>query len=78
MVLIGMFVTVQTTQHLIGQTATIYAFFCWGLDGVVHEGYLIMCSLATACVGKALWKKYENKNSGQHNFQIDLGIALMN
>jgi hypothetical protein len=29
-------------------------------------------------IGKPEWKKYKSKNQGCHDFQIDLGIALLN
>jgi hypothetical protein len=48
------------------------------LDRVVHAVYVIVCFLAKVGVGKADWGRNNNKNNGQHDFQIDLGIALMN
>jgi len=29
-------------------------------------------------IGKPEWKKYRDKNQGRHDFQIDLGISLLN
>ena len=39
---------------------------------------MVVCFLAKANIGDAKWKKYLDKNSGRHDFQIDLEIALMN
>ena len=52
--------------------------FCWGLDRVVHAVYVVVCFLAKAGVGKCEWGRYDDKHHGRHDFQIDLGIALMN
>jgi hypothetical protein len=51
--------------------------FCWGWDRVVHAVYVFVCFLAKGGVGKAGWRRYDNKNSGQHDFQINLGIGLV-
>ena len=51
--------------------------FCWGLDRVVHTCYVIVCYLATAGVGNREWKKYKMRKNGRHDFQIDLGLALI-
>jgi hypothetical protein len=40
--------------------------------------YVVVCFLAKGGVGKKEWRRYDDKNQGQHDFQIDLGIALMN
>jgi hypothetical protein len=34
--------------------------------------------LAEQGIGKPEWKKYRDKYEGRHNFQIDLGISLLN
>jgi hypothetical protein len=34
--------------------------------------------LAEQGIGKPEWKKYRDKNQGRHDFQIDLGISLLN
>jgi hypothetical protein len=52
--------------------------FCWGLDRVVHAVYVLVCFLAKGGIGKTEWGRYNNKNNSQHDFQIDLEIALMN
>ena len=51
--------------------------FCWMLDRVVHAIYVIVCHL-TSEGNRPDWKKYSNKNEGRKNFQIDLGILLLN
>ncbi len=52
--------------------------FCWALDRVVHEVYVIVCFLAKGGVGKKERRHNDNKSNGRHDFQIDLGIALIN
>jgi hypothetical protein len=52
--------------------------FCWGLDRVVHAVCIVVCFLAKGGVGKREWGRYDDKNNGWHDFQIDLAIALMN
>ena len=52
--------------------------FCWVLDRVVHAVYVILCFLAKGGVGKKEWRHNDNKHNGRHDFQINLGIALMN
>ncbi len=52
--------------------------FCWAMDQVVHAQHSIMIFLAEQDIGKQEWKKYRDKNQGRHDFQIDLGISLLN
>ena len=52
--------------------------FCWGLDRVVHTSFVVVHCCAGNDIGPEEWKKYLDKNDGRHDFQIDLGIALMN
>ena len=52
--------------------------FCWMLDRVVHACYVIVCYLAAAGQGRPEWRKYLKRNNGRHDFQIDLGMALIN
>jgi hypothetical protein len=52
--------------------------FCWALDWVVHAQHSIMTFLVEQGIGKPEWKKYRDKNDGRHNFQIDLGISVLN
>ena len=52
--------------------------FCWAMDQVVHAQHSIMIFLAEQNIGKPDWKKYRDKNQGRHDFQIDLGISLLN
>jgi hypothetical protein len=48
------------------------------LDRVVHAQHTIVTFLAEQGIGKPEWKKYRGTNQGQHDFQIDLGISLLN
>ena len=48
------------------------------MDRVVHTCYVVVCYLAAAGIGDPKWNKYRNKNYGRHDFQIDLGMALLN
>ena len=52
--------------------------FCWALDRVVHAQHTIVTFLAEQGIGKPEWKNYRDKNEGCHDFQIDLGISLLN
>ena len=52
--------------------------FCWILDRVVHACFAIVCFLVAAGVGLPEWKKYLKRNEGRHDFQVELGIALIN
>ena len=52
--------------------------FFWLLDRVIHCCYVIVCYLATFEVGDPKWKKYLSKHNGRHDFQIDLGVHLLN
>ena len=52
--------------------------FYWGLDRVVHNEYIVVCFLARKDIGNPEWKKYQKHKSACHDFQIDLGIALLN
>jgi hypothetical protein len=52
--------------------------FCWAMDWVVHAQHSIVIFLAKQDIGKPEWKKYMDKNQGQHDFQIDLRISLLN
>ena len=38
----------------------------------------IVVFLAEQGIGKPEWNKYRDKNQGRHDFQIDLGISLLN
>ena len=60
------------------RTARYYLrIFFWILDRAVHATYVVVCYLLHLPIGKE-WKKYRSKNSGRHDFQIDLGIAILN
>ena len=39
---------------------------------------MVVCALVNMSLGMPEWKTYKSKNGGRHNFQIDLGIALLN
>ena len=52
--------------------------FCWILDKVIHACFAIVCYLAVAGLAKPAWKKYLCNVNGRHDFQIDMGLALMN
>ncbi len=52
--------------------------FCFALDRVVHALHTIMTFLAQQGIRKPEWKKYRDKIQGHHDFQIDLGISLLN
>ena len=49
--------------------------FCWCLDRVVHTTYVCVCYLVFV---NTEWVKYLSKNGGCHDFQINLGIELLN
>ena len=63
--------TIRTTRYYL-------RIFCWALDRVVHTCYVVVCFLADASIGDPKWKKYGSKHNGRHDFQIDLGLALLN
>jgi hypothetical protein len=50
----------------------------WLFDRVPHTLYQACCWLAEAGIGPTKWKKYLNKNGGRGEFQVDLGIAVLN
>ena len=52
--------------------------FWWALDQVVHVQHSLVTFLAEQGIEKPEWKKDRDKNEGRHNFQIDLGISLLN
>ena len=72
--------TVQIGQLRSGPLTIRYylRIFFWQLDRVVHTCYVVVCYLAAAGIGDPKWNKYRNKNYGRHDFQIDLGMALLN
>ena len=51
---------------------------CWVSDRVVHTLYIVIVYCAHHGIGMPSWKKYQNKHTGQPDFQIDLGIGLLN
>ena len=63
--------SIQTNRYFI-------RIFCWGLDRVVHTAYVVVCFLARKDIGNPEWKKYLKHKSARHDFQIDLGFALLN
>ena len=48
------------------------------MDRVVHTVCVVVCFLSRPGSNKACLNKYYSKNSGHHDFQIDLGVALLN
>ena len=52
--------------------------FCWVLDRVVHTCFAVLLYCVNFGIARNEWKKYASKNIGRHDFQIDLGIALLN
>ena len=48
------------------------------MDRVVHTVCVVVCFLSRPSSNKACLNKYYSKNSGHHDFQIDLGVALLN
>ena len=63
--------SIRTTRYYL-------RIFCWAKDRVLHACSVIVRWLADAGIGQEGWKKYQSKNNGRHDFQIDLGIALLN
>ena len=53
--------------------------FCWLLDRVVHVSYVVVCWCGKDGIGGSDWKQYANdQQEGRRDFQIDLGISLLN
>jgi hypothetical protein len=63
--------TIRTNRYYI-------LILCWALDRVLHACYVIVCECAKAGIGPVRWKRYLSKNAGRHDFQVELGIALLN
>ena len=64
--------TIRTIRYYI-------RIFCWGLDRVVHTLYVVVVYCSALGIGPPHWNRYRNnKNSGRYDFQIDLGIDLLN
>ena len=70
--------TAVITRQVSAQTGGTFVFFFWAMDRVVHAQHSIVVFLAEQGIGKPEWKKYRDKNQGRHDFQIDLGISLLN
>ena len=51
---------------------------CWVLDRVVHSLFEVVVYCSKSKIGKPSWKKYYNKNTERPDFQIDLGIDMLN
>ena len=51
---------------------------CWVLDRVVHTIYVVVVYCSKHKIGSPKWKKYCNKNTGRHHFQLDLAIDMLN
>jgi len=52
--------------------------FCWVLDCVVHVVFAVVLYYCQLGVCPKDWKRYQSKNNGRHDLQIDLGIAILN
>ena len=50
----------------------------WVLDRVVHTCFAVVIYCASMLVINTYWKCYKSKNNGRHDFQIDLGIDILN
>ena len=48
------------------------------LDRVNHVLYVVVCHLVKSGIRESEWGRYLKKEFGRHNFQIDLGMALLN
>ena len=51
---------------------------CWVLDRVVHTCFAVVIYCASKVVINTDWKCYTNRNNGRQDFQIDLGLAILN
>ena len=63
--------TIRTNRYYI-------RLLCWALDRVLHASYVIVCECAKAGIGPNRWKRYLSKHHGRHDFQVELGISLLN
>jgi len=52
--------------------------FCWVLDHVVHVVFAMVLYCCQLEICPKDWKRYQSKNNGRHDLQIDLGIAILN
>ena len=59
--------TIKTTRYYL-------RICCWMLDRVVHTLFVVVVALVSVGLGKPEWKKHTSKNSGRHDFQVDLAI----
>ena len=44
----------------------------------MHAMYVIVVAMVSADAVKPEWECYTTKNSGRHNFQVDLAMELIN
>ena len=51
---------------------------CWVLDRVVHTCFAVVNYCVSMVVINVDWKCYTNRNNGRQDFQIDLGLAILN
>ena len=63
--------TIQTIHYYL-------RIFFWALDRVVHTLFVAVSYPTKSGINKSDWKKYLNRNSERHDFQIDLIISLIN
>jgi len=57
---------------------SIHTHHYYLLDRVNHVLYVVVCYLVNSGIRESEWGRYLKKEFGRHNFQIDLGMALLN
>ncbi len=62
--------SVRTTQWYLH-------LFCWALDHVIHVVYVVVY-MYNKSIGSKDWKQFARRNCGRGDFQVALGIALIN
>ena len=48
------------------------------IDRVNNVLYVVVCYLVNSGIRESEWGRYLKKEFGRHDFQIDLGMALLN
>ena len=51
---------------------------CWALDRVIHACFVVVVYCVSMSIGPDEWKVYTKGDTARHDFQIDLGISLLN
>ena len=68
----GYLTSIRTNRYYI-------RIICWVLDRVVHTCFAVAIYCAGMVVINADWKCYnKSKNNGRRDFQIELGIDILN